>query len=113
MTAVHELGGPAAWTGDEMRQRSDWLIELHPGQVAELTAALEAVDRPGVELADVGKSDFPLPTLAPLLEDLVDELMDGRGFALVRGVPVESLTEHQAELMAWGIGLHVGIPLQQ
>jgi hypothetical protein len=113
MTAVHELGGPAAWTGDEMRERSDWLIELHPGQVAELTAALNAVDRPGVELADIDKSDFPLPTLAPLLADLVDELMDGRGFALLRGVPVESLTEHQAELMAWGIGLHVGIPLQQ
>ena len=113
MTAVHELGGPAAWTGDEMRQRSDWLIELGAGQAAELTAALEAVNRPGVELADVDKGDFPLPTLAPLLADLVGELMDGRGFALLRGVPVESLTEHQAELMAWGIGLHVGIALQQ
>ena len=44
---------------------------------------------------------------------MVDELMDGRGFALLRGVPVESLTEHQVELMTWGIGLHVGIPLQQ
>jgi hypothetical protein len=113
MTAVHELGGPAAWTGDQMRQRSDWLIELGPGQAAELTAALKAADRPGVELADVGKGDFPLPTLAPLLAGLVEELMSGRGFALLRGVPVESLTEHQAELMAWGIGLHVGIPLQQ
>jgi hypothetical protein len=113
MTAAGELHGPADWTGDEMRERSDWKIELQPGHVAELTAALRDVDRPGVELTDIVKSDFPLPTLGPVLEDMVDELMNGRGFSLLRGVPVDSLTEHQAELMAWGLGLHVGIPLQQ
>jgi hypothetical protein len=111
--AVRELGGPAVWTGDEMRARSDWMIELSPEHIAELSAALEAVDRPGVELAEIDKADFPLPTLAPVLADMVDELMDGRGFVLVRGVPVESLTEHQVELMTWGLGLHVGIALQQ
>lgn len=113
MTAAGELHGPPDWTGDEMREQSDWMIELQPGHVAELTAALKEVDRPGLELIDIAKNDFPLPTLGPVLEDMVDELMDGRGFALLRGVPVDSLTEHQAELMAWGLGLHVGIPLQQ
>jgi hypothetical protein len=113
MTAIHEIHGPADWTGDEMREQSDWMIELQPGHVDELTAALNDVDRPGLELIDIAKSDFPLPTLGPVLEDMVDELMNGRGFALLRGVPVDSLTEHQAELMAWGLGLHVGIPLQQ
>ena len=113
MTAVHEIHGPANWTGDEMRQQSGWIVKLEPGHVAELTAALKAIDRPGVELTDIGQDDFPLPTLGPVLEGMVDELMEGRGFSLLRGVPVESLTEHQVELMTWGLGLHVGIPLQQ
>ena len=113
MTAVRELDGPPDWTGDAMREQSDWKIELQPGHVAELTAALSEIDRPGLELVDITKKDFPLPTLGPVLEDMVDELMDGRGFALLRGVPVDSLTERQAELMSWGLGLHVGIPLQQ
>jgi hypothetical protein len=113
MTVIHEIGGPAAWTGDEMRKRSDWLIEFTPTQAAELMAALETVDRSGASLDDVDKSKFPLPTLSQVFEDLVDELIDGRGFVLFRGIPVDSLTERQAELMTLGIGLHVGIPLRQ
>ena len=90
----------------------DWKIELTEGHVAELFAALSAVDRPEVGLRDITKENFPLPTLAPVLEGVVDELVDGRGFALVRGVPVEQL-RRQAELMYWGIGLYVGIPIHQ
>jgi hypothetical protein len=113
MAEVRELTGPAVWTSEEMRARSDWKLELDDAQVAELNAALEAVDRPGVELTDVTLDDFRLPTLAGVFAAVVDELMDGRGFVLVRGVPLDSLNEHQAELMAWGIGLHIGIPLRQ
>jgi len=61
----------------------------------------------------VTKGDFVLPSLGPVLEGVVDELMDGRGFVLLRGVPVDSLSERQVELIAWMIGLHIGIPIQQ
>ncbi len=110
---VEVVGGPASWRGPDIVDSSDWKIELTEGHVAELFAALSAVDRPEVGLRDITKENFPLPTLAPVLEGVVDELVDGRGFALVRGVPVEQLTERQAELMYWGIGLYVGIPIHQ
>ncbi|MBO4165106.1 TauD/TfdA family dioxygenase [Micromonospora antibiotica] len=110
---VEIVGGPAAWRGPEIVDSPDWKIELTEPHVAELMAALAAVDRPGVGLRDVTKENFVLPTLAPVLSGVVDELVDGRGFVLVRGVPVERLTERQAELMYWGIGLYVGIPIHQ
>ncbi len=34
------------------------------------------------------KDQFPLPTLAPFLESVQRELLDGRGFALLKGLPV-------------------------
>lgn len=40
-------------------------------------------------LQTVTKADFPLPTLGPYLESVRDEVVSGRGFALIRGVPVE------------------------
>jgi Taurine catabolism dioxygenase TauD, TfdA family len=107
------IGGSAAWTAAEMQATDDWKVELTAEHVAELSEALRNVDRPGIEVVEVKKEDFELPILGSLLESLVDELMDGRGFVLVRGVPVESLTERQAELTAWMVGLHVGIPIQQ
>ena len=36
----------------------------------------------------ITKDQFQLPTLAPFLEDVQRELVDGRGFALLKGLPV-------------------------
>lgn len=111
--AVEEVGGPAAWLGSEVESRTEWKIELGDADVAELLEAVRTVDRPGVELEDIGRDDFPLPGLAPVLEGLVDELMDGRGFVLLRGLPVEQLSERQCELLCWGVGRHLGTALPQ
>lgn len=107
------IGGPAAWRGPEIVDSPEWKIELTPGHVEELRAALRGVDQPDRSLRSIGRDDFPLPTLAPVLAAVQDELVDGRGFVLLRGVPVEELTERQAELMYWGIGLYVGVPIHQ
>lgn len=107
------VGGPASWRGEDLTDQADWKIELDDEHRAELRAALAAVDRPGVALRDVGRDDFALPRLAEVLAGVVTELVDGRGFVLLRGVPIEGLTEQQIELMYWGIGQHVGIPIHQ
>jgi hypothetical protein len=40
-------------------------------------------------------------------------LESGRGFLLVRGVPVERYGERDATLAYWGLGLHLGRPVTQ
>lgn len=113
MRVAHVMAGPAAWRGGEISGDASWRIDLTDSHIAELLLALSAVDREGISLRDVRVQDFPLPTLGPVLRSLADELVDGRGFVLVRGVPVGELTERQAELAYWGMGLHVGIPIHQ
>jgi len=49
-----------------------------PGSCAVLAHRIEAIT----------KDQFRLPTLAPFLEGVQGELLDGRGFALLRGLPV-------------------------
>jgi hypothetical protein len=107
------IGGPGAWRGRDIKDHDDWKIELDGDQRAELLRALAAVDRPGVRLREIGRSDFPLPRLEAVLSSVVTELVDGRGFALLRGVPIEGLDERQIELMYWGIGQHIGAPIHQ
>jgi hypothetical protein len=107
------IGGPAAWRGCDLGDSDDWKIELTDTHRAELLTALAAVDRPGVGLREIGRDGFPLPTLAPVLDSVVTELVDGRGFVLLRGVPIEGLDERSIELLYWGIGLHVGVPIHQ
>ena len=39
-------------------------------------------------MESITKDQFQLPTLAPFLEGVQRELLDGRGFALLKGLPV-------------------------
>lgn len=105
------LGGPALWRGAELARRADWCTELAPAHVAELLAATrEVADRP---LAAIDRAAFPLPTLAPVLAGLLADVTRGRGFALLRGVPVEGLGEPELERLYWGLGSHLGIGIPQ
>lgn len=41
------------------------------------------------------------------------EIKDGRGFALLRGLPREGVTAAEFELLTWAIGLHTGVARPQ
>src|SRR5262249_13100233 len=56
---------------------------------------------------------FPLPKLAPRLASLRDELLHGRGFFLVRGLPIRSYSRVEAAAIFLGFGLHIGHPRSQ
>ena len=64
-------------------------------------------------MLDVDKDRFPLPTLAPVLAQLADELINGRGFCRISALPVERIGYEAAAWMYWGIGLHLGVPWPQ
>lgn len=54
------------------------------------------------------KEDFPLPSLAPILASVAHEVNQGRGFALMKGFPVQRWSRLETILAYWGIGLHWG-----
>jgi hypothetical protein len=107
------LGGPAAWRADEMGQRKDWLHELTPTELNELLAATEAFEHSGRAIEQMKTDTFSLPTLGPRLELIREDLLRGRGFALLRGMPVESMSPNQRAVAYFGIGLHLGRAVSQ
>ena len=78
--------GPAAWTATQMRLRDDWIAPLEAAEIAELHEAVrQSRDTPIVSLT---QNDFALPTLGPKLQQLQHAVIRGRGFVLIRGLPV-------------------------
>ncbi|MBV9200443.1 MAG: TauD/TfdA family dioxygenase [Alphaproteobacteria bacterium] len=103
------IEGSAVWTGADMRKReAKWTYRLSPAQVAELETAVRAVQARGIDIADIRREDFPLPTLGPALERLRAEVLDGRGFILLRGMPVENWPIADSATAYWGIGSYFG-----
>jgi hypothetical protein len=104
---------PADWYPQQMQDSAAWAYRMTSKEIDEVLAAVAAVEKRKLELKDVTRDDFPLPTLAAGLRDVRDEIITGRGFALVRGLPVNGRTRFQNALAFWGIGLHVGRPVSQ
>src|ERR1700732_3875866 len=103
------IAAPSAWIGADMCYREDeWTFRLSPSQVDEIERAVQAVRARHLDIADIRREDFPLPTLGPVLERLRAEVLDGRGFVLLRGMPVEDRPIADSATAYWGIGTYFG-----
>ncbi len=110
---VQPLEVHASWGAADVADPEAWTYRLSDDEIAELEAALAVAKGRHDEVLDVGKEDFPLPTLAGRLAGIADELINGRGFQRISALPVERIGFEDASWMYWGIGLHLGVPWPQ
>ncbi len=104
-----EQVGAAAWYGPEISKRSDWMVPLAAADVAEVEKATRALVERNVDIAAITARDFPLPTLGAKLTARVDEeVLNGRGFLLLRGLPVERWSMRESATAFFGLGAHLG-----
>ena len=99
----------AAWYGPAMaRMQQQWLGRLTPTDIDELEHAAQAWVDPRSDLAALTARQFALPTLGRKLLSLRRELLHGRGFAVLRGLPVERYNEREIAVIFCGLGCHIG-----
>ena len=104
---------PSAWTGAQMRERRDWVVDWPPQVLAELQSAAASVRAAGLAMPRFRRDDFPLPTARAFLAGVLREVTHGRGFVLLRGLPVKRDDLPAARDTFWGLGLHWGTPVTQ
>jgi len=85
-----EVQDRSAWYGHEFANCDDSIEHLSADEIAEV------------------EQDGSLPTLAPRLQRILDEVLNGRGFVLIRALPVERWTRRQAAMGFLTIGAHLG-----
>lgn len=104
----------AVWYGPAMARRAhEWTYCLSAREIAELESAAGRWTHPPRELTDISADGFKLPTLGAKLRALRRELIQGRGFALLRGLRVERYSEHEAQVIFCGLGSHLGVARSQ
>lgn len=103
----------AEWRATDVADPEAWTWRLDDHELNELRRALEVARTRHDELLDVTAADFPLPTVANRIAALEAELVNGRGFARISGLPVEELGTEDSSWIYWGIGVHLGDPWPQ
>jgi hypothetical protein len=107
------IEGPAAWYGADLARRTDWIFRLERSDLAEIDAAVRAFSASGVPLETISADKFPLPNLAPRLKAILHELLEGRGFVLMRGLEVDRYSRAENAIAYMGIGSYFGRPRSQ
>ncbi|MDO1485117.1 Taurine catabolism dioxygenase TauD, TfdA family [Rhodococcus rhodochrous] len=110
---LRPVTGPAAWTGAELRGRTDWVYLLTEAEIAELEAAGRRFVTENPDLRTVTKDDYPLPVCADGIARWSNDLDRGRGFVLVRGLRTELYSDAVSGAIFFLLGLHLGVPMPQ
>jgi hypothetical protein len=107
------LVDPSVWYPEEMATSEAWIYRLSNAENDEIESAVAGIEASGKRVAEVGMSDFPLPRLGPVLDEVKKEVMRGRGFALLRGVRLDRMTRAQGSIAFWGVGVYLGTAIPQ
>jgi TfdA family taurine catabolism dioxygenase TauD len=96
------------WYGPELARSQDWINWLSATEISEIEKAVENLETAGVDFLSLTARDVPLPVLGRRLQRLLDEVLNGRGFVVIKGLPLERWTKRQAAIAFLVIGIHLG-----
>ena len=100
---------PSAWIGAAMAVEPDqWIVHLSASDIGELEHAAETFLGHTTEIGEISREQFPLPRFGAHLAALRQTLINGRGFEVLRGLPVAKYSQQMAAAIFCGIGAHLG-----
>ena len=105
--------GRMVWSGRELAQTNDWIFELNAAEIAQLRTVVKACLSSSKPLADQSHCDYELAELGDRLQELRKEVLDGRGFTLIRGLSTTGWTDAELTRAYWIIGSVFGNPVSQ
>ncbi|EER23954.1 hypothetical protein CPC735_053240 [Coccidioides posadasii C735 delta SOWgp] len=109
-----EITGPTAWKAEDYKDCPEkWTHWFTEEEIAELSHAADSFIAAGIPLTGITKALFPLPTFSAFLNNLKDDLLDGKGFILFKGLPVQEWGNHKSAVAYMGIGTYLGYFVSQ
>ncbi len=106
------IGGPGAWRGVDMAGRQDeWLHEFSAAELTELENALQGCRK--TDIIDIRRGNFVLPALGQAFDTMRRELLEGRGFLVLRGLPTDKYSIEETARIYFGLGSYFGNPRSQ
>jgi hypothetical protein len=101
------MQGPAVWLGSELTQSDEWIYEFTDAEIDELREVCAVVTADDPHHLD--PNAFSLPCLTPRIDQFTHELDHGRGFVVLRGLPMDDgFDRHDAAVVFWLLCSRIG-----
>ncbi|WP_193091778.1 TauD/TfdA family dioxygenase [Halomonas colorata] len=102
-----------AWKGSEICDSRSWIWEFTDEELRVINDALSHLKKKGGIAPNFNKEDFPIHNIKSRIESINEELENGKGFLLIRGLDAGKYSEEDLASIYYGLGLHMGRPVTQ
>jgi hypothetical protein len=105
-----QLEGPKLWKGSDFEgKENEWVYQLNEEELKEIDEAIRDFEATEKHFSEIQKDTFPLPTFGAKIKQLTEEnVVDGRGFIVFRGLNPDKYTRAQNIIAYTGISAYVG-----
>ncbi len=110
---MEPITDPSAWTREELEVSRAYLYRLSDKEIGDILDAVTRLEKLSPELHQIKKDDFDLPVFGPVLKDLREEVINGRGFVFLRGMPTAGRSLYQMAAAFWSVGCYFGRAVSQ
>jgi hypothetical protein len=108
------ITGPTVWSNSDYATHPEtWTHVFSAGEIAELSKAADNFMQHNLPLTGIDQENFPLPTMKASLASMRNELLNGKGFILYKGFPVNEWGNHKSAVAYMGLGTYIGYPVSQ
>ncbi|KAH6626666.1 hypothetical protein B0J18DRAFT_145549 [Chaetomium sp. MPI-SDFR-AT-0129] len=108
------ITGPTVWKASDFTSHPErWVHPLTTQEINELSDAADAYIASGAPLTGISQATFPLPTLSASLAALRDDLLNGKGFTLLKNFPAGLWSPEKNAVAYLGLGIYLGYPISQ
>jgi Taurine catabolism dioxygenase TauD, TfdA family len=113
LSTLKEVKHPCAWKRSDLLARDNWIHIIRETEANEINTALSIARSQGVTPETVNPENFPLFQLKQTLNTISEELENGLGIALIRGINVDAYSRSDMDLLYAGIGSYLGTAVPQ
>lgn len=101
-----------AWRGADIK-KDDIAFDLTARHAAALRELLDRFHKDGLALSQILPQHCRHSALDADLARVFDEIQEGRGIVIVRGIPVDGYSVDDISAMFWALGSHLGCGVSQ
>ena len=109
-----KITGPTVWkTEDYINAPEKWVHRFTREEILEMDKAADDFLSSGTPLTGISKANFKLPRMSAFMESIRSELLNGKGFILFKGFPVEQWGNQKSAVAYMGLGTYLGYFVSQ
>jgi len=108
-----QIDHPSAWRGCDFASVDDFSIDLDERHRNAFRNVVDRARTAGVGLQELTVAQAAMPEIAADLQAVRREITDGRGLVLLRGFPVEKMSDEELGIVFWAMGTHFGHAVSQ